>query len=220
MKSEPFFKSSFCQPKRHGGFSLIEMLMVLSVIAILSSLMMPTFNGIGQARSLEKAGADISSILEGARAYAMAQNTYVWVGFAPSPAAPDQLVIGVVASNNGAASPEPDDLVPISRTKSYPNIQLQALDSGTANNRPLPAGQLADGNSDTLTFTIQRPETVTFDTAVIQFNQRGEMRISQNLVKTLEIGLQESVGGQVRNPSNYAAIQIQGLSGAVSLYRP
>jgi len=149
----------------------------------------------------------------------MAENIYVWVGVAPSPVEPDQLVIGVVASNNGAAAPSPSDLVSISRMTTYPNIQLKALDSGTANNRPLPAGQLADGSSNTLEVTIQKPEAVTFKTAVIQFNQRGEMRVSENLLKTLEIGLQESVGGQVRNPSNYVAIQIQGRSGAVSVYR-
>jgi len=42
------------QPRSYGS-TLIEMLLVISVIAILSGLMIPAFNGIGQARSLEKA---------------------------------------------------------------------------------------------------------------------------------------------------------------------
>jgi len=67
MKFASFSKNSIHQLNRCGGFSLLELLVVIAVIAILSVLMMPAFNAIGQARSLEKAGADISAILEGSR---------------------------------------------------------------------------------------------------------------------------------------------------------
>jgi len=67
--------------RTHKGFSLIEILVVIAIIGLLASVMMPAFNAIGRATSVSASASDVSALLEGARAHAMAQSTYTWVGF-------------------------------------------------------------------------------------------------------------------------------------------
>ena len=73
-----------------------------------------------------------------------------------------------------------------------------------------------------LTFKIgSGSHQVEFNQQVIQFNSRGEAKMkADTLLKTMEIGLQTASSGTIRNPENYVAIQLGGLSGAVVLYRP
>jgi len=200
------------------AFSLVEMLLVMAVLGVVTSLSVPAFNKIFQARGLEKAGGDIMGILETARAHAMANNTVVWVGFKGS-ATSDDLFVGTVASRNGETSPLPQDLIQIIPTKKFSNIRVQSLADDAS--RPSPGLQLANSSSAILPFSTSGPQQVTFDTQVVQFSSRGEMRVVPNqLSKSVEIGLIEAVNGKPRNPANYAAIQMQGLSGGISLYRP
>ena len=103
-----------------SAFSLIELLVVMGIIAILSSLAIPAFNAIRGGGSLTKAANDVSGILEQARAYAMAQNTYVWVGFKKE--GTDTLLVGVSASPSGTTNT--NNLVSISRLVRIENLQL------------------------------------------------------------------------------------------------
>jgi len=100
---------------RHGckmaAFSLIELLMVITIIIVMMTFLVPAFNGIQGGRDVTKAAYDIAGDLEQARTYAMANNTYVWVGFYeedgsqlstnPAKAGTGRLVMSVVASQNG-----------------------------------------------------------------------------------------------------------------------
>lgn len=61
---------------RKPEFSLIELLVVLAIVMMMFSL--AAFNQTGQASRLTKTCGDIADLLEQARTYAMAQNTYVW----------------------------------------------------------------------------------------------------------------------------------------------
>jgi prepilin-type N-terminal cleavage/methylation domain-containing protein len=95
------------------GFSLIELLAVLAVMSLLTALTVPMINGIKDSQNINAATSSVSSALQRARAYAMAHNTYVWVGFyeesantgVPTNVFPyagaGQLVIGVAASADG-----------------------------------------------------------------------------------------------------------------------
>lgn len=64
------------------AFTLIELLVVMSIMLVMLALLVPAITGIKGANDLTKASYDIAGTLEQARAYAMANRTYVWVGFA------------------------------------------------------------------------------------------------------------------------------------------
>src|SRR5258708_18589762 len=65
------------------AFTLVELLVVLAIIAILSALAIPALQGLSGSKQFSSQLNDIAGILEQARSYATAQNTYVWVAFYP-----------------------------------------------------------------------------------------------------------------------------------------
>ncbi len=200
-----------------GAFSLVELLIVIAIVAVLSSLALPAFNSIRNAGGLTKTANDISGILEQARAYAMAQNTYVWVGFRTSQAnGTDMLAVGVIASKTGSSNPA-QDVVQLGKISRFENVQLVKLPDPGA--RPATnVDQLVGAADSSLSFSSG---TNSFSSQVIRWDSRGEARISSSQIsRFIEIGLQASSGGAIRNASNYAALQIGGLSGAVIVYRP
>jgi len=200
------------RPDIRGAFSLIELLIVAAIIAVLSALALPAFNSIRGAGGLTKTANDIAGILEQARSYAMAQNTYVWVGFRTNQAnGTDTLAVGVIASKTGSSNPAATNVVQLGKITRFENVQLAANLPANSGSRPAANVQLVDATYFAFTNYPQ----------VIRWDSRGEARINASqLSRLIEIGLQGSVGGAVRNASNNAAVQIGGLSGAVIVYRP
>ena len=99
------------------GFTLMELLVVIALISILMVLALPAFTSIKGAGEVTKAAYDMAGTLEQARAYAMANNTYVFVGFTEVDSSVDasaktqvatadptiggRVAVAVVASKNG-----------------------------------------------------------------------------------------------------------------------
>jgi prepilin-type N-terminal cleavage/methylation domain-containing protein len=107
---------SLSQRERASAFTLLELLIVIGIIAILLVLIAPAFTTIKSGGDVTSAAYTIKGMLDTARTYAKANNTYTWVGFyeedvsAPSPVqAPDprctgcagRLVMSIVASTDG-----------------------------------------------------------------------------------------------------------------------
>ena len=92
------------------GFTLVELLAVVGVVATLLAVIAPAFVQVDTAQALDKSAYDLSGLLEEARAYAKANNTYTWVGFyeeaadgnAGSPAI-GRIVASAVASKDATA---------------------------------------------------------------------------------------------------------------------
>jgi prepilin-type N-terminal cleavage/methylation domain-containing protein len=109
---------------RHSAFTLLELLVVIAVIAILMVLVGPTFTSIKAGSDITTAAYTIADALQQGRNYAMANSTYVWVGFyeedataaTPTTTTPPysgkgRVVIATVFSNDGTKVYEDSDPV-------------------------------------------------------------------------------------------------------------
>jgi prepilin-type N-terminal cleavage/methylation domain-containing protein len=93
-----------------GGFTLLELLIVIAIIAILLVLLAPAFTTIKSGTDVTSAAYTIKGALDTARTYAKANNTYTWVGFfeedissaTPGTAGTGRLVMSIVASKDGS----------------------------------------------------------------------------------------------------------------------
>ena len=63
------------------AFTLLELMVVVSIIAILMVLVVPAFTNLKSAGDVTSAAYTIKGVLDTARTYAKANNTYTWVGF-------------------------------------------------------------------------------------------------------------------------------------------
>jgi len=96
---------------RECAFTLIEFMGVITIMVTMMALVAPAFTRMKNANDVTKAAYEVAGVLEGARAYAIANNTYVWVGFyeedaskaSTLPATPGtgRIVLSVVASKDG-----------------------------------------------------------------------------------------------------------------------
>src|SRR5439155_26048027 len=66
---------------REGGFTLLELLIVVGIIALLLVLTAPAFTYLKGGSDVTSAAYTIKGVLDTARTYAKANNTYTWVGF-------------------------------------------------------------------------------------------------------------------------------------------
>src|SRR6188472_4465363 len=69
------------QRERTRAFTLIELLIVVGIIALLLVLIAPAFTYIKGGTDVTSAAYTIKGVLDTARTYAKANNTYAWVGF-------------------------------------------------------------------------------------------------------------------------------------------
>jgi prepilin-type N-terminal cleavage/methylation domain-containing protein len=126
---------AFIQQRKKTGFTLTELLIVMAIMAVLLALVAPSFTGIAGGQNVTATTYNIAGLLEQARAYAMANNTHVFVGFEevdvskPSAASPQvsgtgRIAVAVVASRNGVSNYTTSPSVAGSWTSGYNNGSL------------------------------------------------------------------------------------------------
>src|SRR6516162_11036159 len=69
------------QRERASAFTLLELLIVVGIIGLLLVLIAPAFTTIKSGTDVTSAAYTIKGVLDTARTYAKANNTYTWVGF-------------------------------------------------------------------------------------------------------------------------------------------
>jgi prepilin-type N-terminal cleavage/methylation domain-containing protein len=186
-KDESAVADNAARSREPCGFTLVELIVVIALISTLMVLVTPAFTGIKSAGDITNAAYTIRSVLERARNYAMANNTYVWVGFyeedgsAPSatPSATPgigRLVISTAASKDGTtvynsnSSSNPDPIDPTRLTQVAKLVKIE--------NIHLPLFAVGSGSGDTFDM---RP-TLQFDPAGVGYNDSrfGEINLSGN----------------------------------------
>lgn len=102
--------------QKTAAFTLIEILVVMAILVLLLAIATPALNSINNSRGLENSASAMKGLLDYARAYAIANNTYVYVGLAEvdsnisstykpqSPATTTvggRIAVGIAASKDG-----------------------------------------------------------------------------------------------------------------------
>jgi prepilin-type N-terminal cleavage/methylation domain-containing protein len=238
----PLVKSGL-PPSRARGFSLVELLVVMGIMSILAVAAGPLFNSMMSAGKLSQSASDLSSILAQARAYAMAKNTYVYVGIQEvdgvQPSAANgvgQIAVAVVASLDGTRPYTTGpltaaDLTAISKPTFFKNAHLtksSTLVNGSGMTSRPPAS--IDLGSTTASTSFQWPLSGTAQCSflkVIEFDPQGLARVqtgtafNPSVQAYIEIPLVSAHGNiAAANTGNQAAVQVDGVTGAVAIYRP
>jgi prepilin-type N-terminal cleavage/methylation domain-containing protein len=224
-----------------GAFSLIELLSVMAIIGMLTAAVIPALNSIKSGGGVTSAAYDISSTLEQARAYAMANNTYVFVGLAEvsgtaaesgaQQSGSGRVVVAAAGSRDGTRSfgTGNANLVPLSKLRRFDNVHLaNTVPNQDNSSRPSVADDYRAGN---VAFVAERTfgwplagnsPTYTFS-KIIQFDPRGTASVqssARHLPQWMEIGLVPTKGDTIVQSANYAALLLDGVTGSVKIYRP
>jgi prepilin-type N-terminal cleavage/methylation domain-containing protein len=139
--------------QRFNGFTLLELLIVVGIMGLLLVLIAPAFTTIKGGTDVTSAAYTIKSVLDTARTYAKANNTYTWVGFfeedaslsSTTPATPGngRIVMSIVASKDGsnvygsvagpAADMDPNGtkLFQVGKLTKLENMHLRTFGNGT-----------------------------------------------------------------------------------------
>jgi type II secretory pathway pseudopilin PulG len=191
------------QRERASAFTLLELLIVVGIMGLLLVLIAPAFTTVKGGTDVTSAAYTIKDVLDTARTYAKANNTYTWVGFfeepAPdpstSPATPGigRIVMSIVACKDGTnvatTNPiDPTKLIPVNKLTKVDNVHLADFTDGsgggstfdtrppvTFNGTPYRIGTATPPNTGTL-FQYPAASPYAFKKAV-QFSPRGEARI-------------------------------------------
>jgi type II secretory pathway pseudopilin PulG len=99
------------EQRERFAFTLIELLVVIAILIVLTALLAPALTSLKSAGDVNSAADTIKGVVEQARNYAMANNTYTWVGLfeedastsTPAVAGNGRLVMSTVASSDGTS---------------------------------------------------------------------------------------------------------------------
>jgi type II secretory pathway pseudopilin PulG len=144
--------------RRSKSFTLLELLIVIGIIALLMVLIAPAFTTIKGGSDVASAAYTIKGVLDTARTYAKANNTYTWVGFieenVDNPASPNsdmpavgRLIMSIVASKDGTTVYDPNNLATIDAAKLIQVGKLTKLENihlWTHTDNPSGAGSTFD----------------------------------------------------------------------------
>ncbi len=227
-------------PRQRNAFTLIELLVVVTIMAIIVGFAAVSWQNMNSAGRFNKALREISGILEQGRAYAVAQDTYVWVALyqnTPANNGPLETFVATFASNDGTdpfnwagsvTMPSPGivgstTLSQITRMYYYKGVCLL---TGTGTSLPkaptnpnFPASSpvfQCTGQSDSGPVTLPSPSSLY---CVIQFTPTGAARNGPNPIDSIWLGMQPSFSKTTLDPHNITSMKVNGFTGLTTIYR-
>jgi len=204
------FKQCVClsKPATSLGFSLIELLTVVAIIALLFGFASMAIPSMSSASKFERSVQEIRDTLEAASSMATARNSYVWVGF--SWADPSQksgkLKMITLCSRDGTSSMAADNMFQADKTKTF---------EGLIQNDDFP--KLEVGGQPLSTYEgklIVQFNNQTYS-QVYQFAPNGTMLVQPNQIESsVKLGLVSE-----HNPANTAEVRASGMNARIRLLR-
>ena len=187
---------------------MVELLVVITLVAILSVLAVPAFVSIAQGSGMKRAVVGLSDSLEQARTEAMATSTWVLVGISPdSSASPPNVTVMAVASRDGTTNTAASNLLPLSKPVRLDSVKV--LETATTPDATI----LKNSQFEFTTTVAGKPRK--FSDTVIAFSPQGEALLkTSELSPWIEIPLQE-LRGSTPIASKTASIRVSGVSGQV-----
>lgn len=221
-----------------AAFTLIELLAVMAIMASLMAGSLVALQAVQGGQRLSSATANVAATLELARAYAMANNTYVFVGFfesdvscptstRPAPAGAGRVWLGVVASKDGtrlydASNFSPANLLPIGKLEYFDNVHMVTAAPSNVSNLDSTAVQVL-GSSPIIAFgaPLTSGSMINQFNTFIQFDPRGSATLPTSntppLASWIQINLVPAHGNQT---GDSAVLQLDGITGDVRIFRP
>jgi prepilin-type N-terminal cleavage/methylation domain-containing protein len=234
------------QRERANAFTLLELLIVIGIIALLLVLLAPVFTTIKSGGDVTSAAYTIKGVLDTARTYAKANNTYTWVGFAGSlgSTVTGNVALAIVASKDGTDLGTSVNQVgtrvditagvtPVGKVIRLDNAHIG--DTGTPTNNGTDFESRATVNVNYRIGAVSIAynsdyyfieQGTQFD-RWIRFSPRGEAVVkggATQITQYAEVGLLPTHGttlAATTDPAsgNLVAIQVSGFGGNVRIYR-
>jgi len=223
------------------GFTLVEMLTVMAIIAILSVASVPLISSLMKANEMDTSATTLSGILEQARETALSANTFVWVALTDAPEnSPVGTWVATIQSKDGTS----DDVTSGTswqQNLAFPTTNTQLLDRV----RQLPGVRLVSPTSLSSTLTAKAPTAQdstyllgqnafnanwtitnlpnvgsisgsTAFTHVIEFTPSGEAEVpGADWYNNIQFGLVPTIG----STQNAILYDVVHLTGKTSAYR-
>lgn len=199
-------KAQATQQKDAQGFTLVEMLVVLVIVAAMLALTMPAWFSLSSSMSLSQAGGSLADVLANARQSAIANNTPVEVRFFDEETIEDDLVVKKV----GLLQQLPDG--------SYEGLPFFQLPAGIGISRD-PKYTSFFSSDDNAEFLIRGEEDK--DSYVgFRFRPDGETELPNGKWFLTVIPEQIATLETDEVLRNFVTIQIDPVMGRVRVFRP